>query len=139
MRPNKVLRLHNLTSKLGLWKQESGVITGSQQVNTGMLSRHREGFVDSIYVEQVNREILLGIERRRSLNQLWQHLTPPLDIGLVDESPMEHLFYFNPTYGIGTIEEPIVYHDGSYSIDHTFNGVIGISTNLKPNPFIKVV
>ena len=53
MRPNKVLRLHNLTSKLGLWKQESGVITGSQQVNTGMLSRHREGFV---HIDHIHKD-----------------------------------------------------------------------------------
>jgi len=48
--------------------------------------------------------------------------------------PQGNLFYFD--YNYGPVEEPIVYDDGSWSMSNTFEGVIGIKSEIKQHTFI---
>jgi hypothetical protein len=73
------------------------------------------------------------IVRRVFAQTIAQDLVPIQPMG-----PPPNLFYLDPIFH-GNIEEPIVYDDGSYSISHSFNGVIGISTEVRPQSFVKSV
>jgi len=42
----------------------------------------------------------------------------------------------NLFYNYGPMEEPMVYDDGSWSMGNTFEGVIGIKSEIKPHTFI---
>lgn len=53
---------------------------------------------------------------------------PPMD------APQGNLFYFD--YNYGPVEEPIVYDDGSWSMSNTFEGVIGIKSEIKQHTLI---
>ena len=61
-------------------------------------------------------------------NMIAQDLVPvqPMD------APQGNLFYlvYDP------IEEPVVYDDGSWSMGNTFDGVIGIKSEIKPHTLI---
>ena len=48
--------------------------------------------------------------------------------------PQDNLFYFD--YNYGPVEEPIVYDDGSWSMSNTFEGVIGIKSEIKQHTLI---
>jgi hypothetical protein len=48
--------------------------------------------------------------------------------------PQGNLFYFD--YNYGPVEEPIVYDDGSWSMSNTFEGVIGIKSEIKQHTLI---
>jgi len=48
--------------------------------------------------------------------------------------PQGNLFYLD--YNYGPVEEPIVYDDGSWSMSNTFEGVIGIKSEIKQHTFI---
>tara|TARA_R110000751_G_scaffold37156_3_gene90317 strand:- start:210 stop:620 length:411 start_codon:yes stop_codon:yes gene_type:complete len=48
--------------------------------------------------------------------------------------PQGNLFYFD--YNYGPMEEPMVYDDGSWSMGNTFDGVIGIKSEIKPHTLI---
>ena len=58
--------------------------------------------------------------------------------GLVPVQPMNvpqgNLFYLD--YNYGPMEEPVVYDDGSWSMSNTFDGVIGIKSEIKPHTLI---
>lgn len=49
-------------------------------------------------------------------------------------APQGNLFYFD--YNYGPIEEPVVYDDGSWSMGNTFEGVIGIKSEIKQHTLI---
>ena len=63
-------------------------------------------------------------------NMIAQDLIPvqPMDL------PRGLHLYFD--YSYGPIEEPVVYDDGSWSIGNTFDGVIGIKSEIKPHTLI---
>ena len=63
-------------------------------------------------------------------NMITQDLVPvqPMD------APQGNLFYFD--YNYGPIEEPVVYDDGSWSMGNTFDGVIGIKSEIKQHTLI---
>lgn len=50
------------------------------------------------------------------------------------DAPQGNLFYFD--YNYGPVEEPIVYDDGSWSMSNTFEGVIGIKSEIKQHTLI---
>jgi hypothetical protein len=50
------------------------------------------------------------------------------------DAPQGNLFYFD--YNYGPMEEPIVYEDGSWSMSNTFEGVIGIKSEIKHHTLI---
>ncbi|MDB4326254.1 hypothetical protein N9966_00415 [bacterium] len=50
------------------------------------------------------------------------------------DAPQGNLFYFD--YNYGPIEEPVVYDDGSWSMGNTFDGVIGIKSEIKQHTLI---
>ena len=50
------------------------------------------------------------------------------------DAPQGNLFYFD--YNYGPMEEPIVYDDGSWSMSNTFEGVIGIKSEIKHHTLI---
>jgi len=69
---------------------------------------------------------LLSEEINRGItNTITQDLVtvPPMDM------PQGNLFYYDYNYGV--IEEPVVYDDGSWSIGDTFEGSIGIKSEIK--------
>ena len=74
-----------------------------------------------ILTEEMNREIA---------NTIVQDLVAiqPMD------APQGNLFYFD--YNYGPMEEPIVYEDGSWSMDNIFEGVIGIKSEIKQHTLI---
>lgn len=74
-----------------------------------------------ILTEEMNREIA---------NTIVQDLVAiqPMD------APQGNLFYFD--YNYGPIEEPVVYDDGSWSMGNTFEGVIGIKSEIKQHTLI---
>jgi hypothetical protein len=74
-----------------------------------------------ILTEEMNREIA---------NTIAQDLVAiqPMD------APQGNLFYFD--YNYGPIEEPVVYDDGSWSMGNTFEGVIGIKSEIKQHTLI---
>ena len=45
-----------------------------------------------------------------------------------------NLFYFD--YNYGPMDEPVVYEDGSWSMSNTFEGVIGIKSEIKHHTLI---
>ncbi len=63
-------------------------------------------------------------------NMIAQDLVPvqPMD------APQGNLFYLD--YNYGPIEEPVVYDDGSWSMGNTFDGVIGIKSEIKQHTLI---
>ena len=79
-------------------------------------------------------------------NELTRLLTEEMNRGITNttlqdlmtvqpiESPQGNLFYFD--YNYGPMEEPIVYDDGSWSMDNTFEGVIGIKSEIKQHTLI---
>ena len=50
------------------------------------------------------------------------------------DAPQGNLFYLD--YNYGPIEEPVVYDDGSWSMGNTFDGVIGIKSEIKQHTLI---
>ena len=66
--------------------------------------------------EEINREIA---------NTIAQDLVTVQPMG----GPQGNLFYYD--YNYGAIEEPVVYDDGSWSIGDTFEGSIGIKSEIK--------
>ena len=69
---------------------------------------------------------LLSEEINRGItNTITQDLVtvPPMDM------PQGNIFYYD--YNYGAIEEPVVYDDGSWSIGDTFEGSIGIKSEIK--------
>ena len=50
------------------------------------------------------------------------------------DAPQGNLFYFD--YNYGPMEEPVVYDDGSWSMSNTFDGVIGIKSEIKQHTLI---
>lgn len=77
---------------------------------TDMIARH------------LNREIIENIRA--------QDLVPIQPMG----GPQGNLFYFD--YNYGPMEEPIVYDDGSWSMSNTFEGVIGIKSEIRQHKLI---
>jgi len=69
---------------------------------------------------------LLSEEINRGItNTIAQDLVTVQPMG----GPQGNLFYYD--YNYGAIEEPIVYDDGSWSIGDTFEGSIGIKSEIK--------
>jgi len=69
---------------------------------------------------------LLSEEINRGItNTIAQDLVTVQPMG----GPQGNLFYYD--YNYGAIEEPIVYGDGSWSIGDTFEGSIGIKSEIK--------
>ena len=80
-----------------------------------------EAELTRLLTEEINREIA---------NTIAQDLVAiqPMD------APQGNLFYFD--YNYGPMEEPIVYDDGSWSMDNIFEGVIGIKSEIKQHTLI---
>ncbi len=80
--------------------------------------------------EQITQEIDREIVENIRANTLAQDLIPvqPMD------APQGNLFYFD--YNYGPMEEPVVYEDGSWSMSNTFEGVIGIKSEIKHHTLI---
>lgn len=70
--------------------------------------------------EEINRELNRGI-----VDYMTRDLVPVLPLG----EPRSNPFYYD--YNYGAIEEPVVYDDGSWSIGDTFEGSIGIKSEIK--------
>lgn len=70
--------------------------------------------------EEINRELNRGI-----VDYMTRDLVPVLPLG----EPRSNIFYYD--YNYGAIEEPVVYDDGSWSIGDTFEGSIGIKSEIK--------
>ena len=69
---------------------------------------------------------LLSEEINRGItNTIAQDLVTVQPMG----GPQGNLFYYD--YNYGAIEEPVVYDDGSWSIGDTFEGSIGIKSEIK--------
>ena len=79
-----------------------------------------------LLTEEINREIIQNI---RANNTLAQDL-----VAVHPMAPQGNLFYFD--YNYGPVEEPIVYDDGSWSMSNTFEGVIGIKSEIKQHTLI---
>jgi len=74
---------------------------------------------------------LLSEEINRGItNTIAQDLVTVQPMG----GPQGNLFYYD--YNYGAIEEPVVYDDGSWSIGDTFEGSIGIKSEIKPHHLI---
>jgi len=74
---------------------------------------------------------LLSEEINRGItNTIAQELVTVQPMG----GPQGNLFYYD--YNYGAIEEPVVYDDGSWSIGDTFEGSIGIKSEIKPHHLI---
>ena len=79
-------------------------------------------------------------------NELTRLLTEEMNRGITNatlqdlmtvqpmDEPQGNLFYFD--YNYGPMEEPIVYDDGSWSMDNAFEGVIGIKSEIKQHTLI---
>ena len=73
---------------------------------------------------------------------LSQQITEEIDRNILNDLvtvqpmglPQGNLFYFD--YSYGPIEELVVYDDGSWSIGNTFEGVIGIKSEIKSHTLI---
>ncbi len=76
--------------------------------------------------EQITQEIDREIVENIRANTLAQDLIPvqPIDVPI----------YFD--YNYGPMEEPVVYDDGSWSMDNIFEGVIGIKSEIKQHTLI---
>lgn len=85
-----------------------------------------EAELTRLLTEEINREIIENIRA----NTIAQDLVAiqPMD------APQGNLFYFD--YNYGPMEEPIVYDDGSWSMDNIFEGVIGIKSEIKQHTLI---
>ena len=70
--------------------------------------------------EEINREL-----NRSIVDYITRDLVPVLPLG----EPRSNIFYYD--YNYGAIEEPVVYDDGSWSIGDTFEGSIGIKSEIK--------
>lgn len=70
--------------------------------------------------EEINREL-----NRSIVDYMTRDLVPVLPLG----EPRSNIFYYD--YNYGAIEEPVVYDDGSWSIGDTFEGSIGIKSEIK--------
>jgi len=77
--------------------------------------------------QEIDREI---VENIRDNWTIAQDLIPvqPMD------APQGNLMYLD--YNYGPMEEPVVYDDGSWSMSNTFDGVIGIKSEIKPHTLI---
>tara|TARA_R110002020_G_scaffold113236_2_gene260285 strand:- start:28096 stop:28536 length:441 start_codon:yes stop_codon:yes gene_type:complete len=77
--------------------------------------------------QEIDREI---VENIRDNWTIAQDLIPaqPMD------APQGRLMYFD--YPLPNLETPIVYTDGSWSMSNTFDGVIGIKSEIKPHTLI---
>lgn len=85
-----------------------------------------EAELTRLLTEEINREIIQNI---RANNTLAQDL-----VAVHPMAPQGNLFYFD--YNYGPVEEPIVYDDGSWSMSNTFEGVIGIKSEIKQHTLI---
>jgi hypothetical protein len=77
----------------------------------------------------LNQEITEEIDRNFA-NTIVQDLVPvqPLDL------PLGRLHYLDYVYS--EPKDPTVYDDGSWSMGNTFEGVIGIKSEIRPHTFI---
>lgn len=87
-------------------------------------------FYHNIDVESELTRLLTEEMNRGIANATLQDLmtVQPMD------APQGNLFYFD--YNYGPMEEPIVYDDGSWSMDNIFEGVIGIKSEIKQHTLI---
>ena len=67
---------------------------------------------------------------------LTEEITQEIDREVIQpiDGPPGRLMYFD--YNYGPMEEPVVYEDGSWSMSNTFEGVIGIKSEIKEHTFI---
>lgn len=77
--------------------------------------------------QEIDREIVENIRDNWTISQDLVAV-PSMD------APQGNLFYFD--YNYGPVEEPIVYDDGSWSMSNTFEGVIGIKSEIKQHTLI---
>ena len=87
-------------------------------------------FYHNIDVEAELTRLLTEEMNRGIANATLQDLMTVQPMG----APQGNLFYFD--YNYGPIEEPIVYDDGSWSMDNIFEGVIGIKSEIKQHTLI---
>jgi len=85
-----------------------------------------ESELTRLLTEEINREIIENIR----VNTIAQDLVPVQPMG----EPTGRLFYFDFNYG--PVEEPVVYKDGSWSLGNSFEGIIGIKSEIKSHTFI---
>lgn len=77
--------------------------------------------------QEIDREIVENIRDNWTIAQDLVSVQP-MDV------PQGNLFYLD--YNYGPMEEPVVYDDGSWSMSNTFDGVIGIKSEIKPHTLI---
>ena len=122
---------HYIVTELDGTYVASGTITKN---SPGTVSTKDGRVVDTFYSEEAyEAELtrLLTEEMNRGIaNATLQDLMTvhPMD------APQGNLFYFD--YNYGPMEEPIVYDDGSWSMDNIFEGVIGIKSEIKQHTLI---
>jgi len=80
-----------------------------------------EAELTRLLTEEINREIIENIGG----NTMVRDLVTVQPMG----GPQGNLFYYDYNYGV--IEEPVVYDDGSWSIGNTFEGSVGIKSEIK--------
>lgn len=94
----------------------------AQDVSFGTQFTEAEAELTDMIARHLNREIIENIRA--------QDLVP---IQPMDE-PQGNLLYLD--YNYGPMEEPIVYDDGSWSMSNTFEGVIGIKSEIRQHKLI---
>ena len=77
--------------------------------------------------QEIDREIVENIRDNWTVAQDLVSVQPM-------DAPQGNLMYFD--YNYGPMEEPVVYDDGSWSMSNTFDGVIGIKSEIKPHTLI---
>jgi len=82
-------------------------------------------------------EAYYNIDAEAELTRLLtEEITQEIDREVIQpiDGPPGRLMYFD--YNYGPMEEPVVYEDGSWSMSNTFEGVIGIKSEIKEHTFI---
>lgn len=122
LRPNKKIPSFCFESP---WLKPFNLDLNSVEVTLEVIDAEAE--LTRLLTEEINRRV---IEELRDNNTLAQDLVAiqPMD------APQGNLFYFD--YNYGPMEEPIVYDDGSWSMDNIFEGVIGIKSEIKQHTLI---
>ncbi len=85
-----------------------------------------EAELTRLLTEEINREIVENIR----VNPIAQDLMTIQPMG----APQGNLFYFD--YQFQNITDPIVYDDGSWSYENSFESTIGIKSEIKQHKII---
>jgi len=88
----------------------------------------------TILTEQIHQEIDRNIVHQLQQYTIAQDLVP---VQPLFDAPQGRLMYFDYQFDLNeNFRNPIVYKDGSWSEGNTFEGVIGIKSEIKSHTFI---